>query len=58
MWLQITYPRLIHEEEGNELPLSENFPDEQLFNMDVQLPWYADIVNYLTAKVFPPGISS
>jgi hypothetical protein len=56
--------RLLHEEEEeeeeeeDELPLNENFPDEQLFAVEVQLPWYADIVNYLTAKVFPPGISS
>jgi hypothetical protein len=50
--------RLLHEEEGDELPLNENFPDEQLFEIEVQLPWYADIVNYLTAKIFPPGMSS
>ena len=49
---------LLHEEEGDELPLNENFPDEQLFAVEVQLPWYADIVNYITAKVFPPGMSS
>jgi hypothetical protein len=50
--------RLLHEEEEDELPLNENFPDEQLFAVEVQLPWYADIVNYLTSKVFPPGMSS
>ncbi|XP_059458340.1 uncharacterized protein LOC132187936 [Corylus avellana] len=50
--------RLLHEEEGDELPLNENFPDEQLFVVDIQLPWYADIVNYITAKVFPPDMSS
>jgi hypothetical protein len=38
--------------------LNENFPNEQLFAIEVQLPWYADIVNYLTAKIFPPTISS
>jgi hypothetical protein len=50
--------RLLHEEEEDELPLNENFLDEQLFAVEVQLPWYADIVNYLTSKVFPPGMSS
>lgn len=50
--------RLLHDEEENKLPLSENFPDEQLFAIDLQLPWYADIVNYITTKVFPPGMSS
>ncbi|CAL9029388.1 unnamed protein product [Prunus brigantina] len=50
--------RLLHDKEENKLPLSENFPDEQLFAIDLQLPWYADIVNYITTKVFPPGMSS
>jgi hypothetical protein len=50
--------KLLHEEEEDELPLNENFPDEQLFAVEVQLPWYPDIVNYLTAKGFPPGMSS
>jgi hypothetical protein len=51
--------RLLHEEEeGDELPLNENFTDEQLFAVEVKLPWYADIVNYLTTKVFPPGMSN
>jgi hypothetical protein len=38
--------------------LNENFPDEQLFAVEVKLPWYANIVNYLTAKVFPPSMSN
>lgn len=50
--------RLLHDAEGNKLPLSENFPDEQLLAIDLQLPWYADIVNYITTKVFPPGMTS
>jgi hypothetical protein len=49
--------RLLHDEEGDELPLSENFPDEQLFIVDAQLLWYAYIVNYITTKVFPQGMS-
>ncbi|CAL9001468.1 unnamed protein product [Prunus brigantina] len=44
---------LLHDEEENKLPLSENFPDEQLFAIDLQLPWYADIVNYITTKAVP-----
>jgi hypothetical protein len=50
--------RLLHEEEGSQLPLGEQFPDEQLFAINVHPPWYADIVNYITTKVFPLGMSS
>ena len=31
------------EKEGNEI--EENFPDEQLFQVIVKVPWYADLVN-------------
>ena len=36
-----------------ETGLTENFPDEKLFQLSVQLPWYADIVNYLACGVVP-----
>ena len=42
-------------EKGNEIV--ENFPDEQLFLLSVQTPWYADIVNYLACGVMPPKFS-
>ena len=42
-------------EKGTEL--EENFPDEQLFLLSVQTPWYADIVNYLACGVVPPEFS-
>ena len=42
------------EEEGE---LTENFLDEQLFQLSFQLPWYADIVNYLACGVVPPKFS-
>jgi hypothetical protein len=47
--------KLLHEEEGDELPLNKNFSDEQLFTIDTKLPWYVDIVNYITAKVKGKG---
>ena len=40
------------EEEKTEL--TKNFPDEQLFKFSFQLPWYADIMNYLACGVVPP----
>ena len=42
-------------EEG--IDLAENFPDEQLFQLSFQSPWYADIVNFLTCGVIPPEFS-
>ena len=46
---------IAEKEKGTEL--LENFPDEQLFLLSVQTPWYADIVNYLACGVVPPEFS-
>ena len=43
--------------EEEEAGLTENFPDEQLFQLSFQLPWYADIVNYLACGVVPSEFS-
>ena len=40
-----------------ETEVVENFPDEQLFQMSFQSPWYADIVNYLACGVMPKKFS-
>ena len=40
-----------------EIEVAENFQDEQLFQLSFQLPWYADIVNFLTCGVIPPEFS-
>ena len=40
-----------------KMKVAENFPDEQLFQLSFQLPWYADIVNFLTCGVMPPKFS-
>ena len=42
-------------EKENEI--AENFPDEQVFLLSVQTPWYADIVNCLACGVVPPEFS-
>ena len=42
-----------NETEKEEAELTENFPDEQLFKVSFQIPWYADIVNYLACGVVP-----
>ena len=44
--------RVEQKETGKEeIKLKENFPDEQLFKVSFQIPWYADIVNYLACGV-------
>ena len=39
------------DERGTEI--EENFPDEQNFQVLVQVSWYADIVNYLAYRIMP-----
>ena len=46
----------IEEERGTKI--EENFPDEHLYQVSVQVPWYVDIVNYLACRVMPPELSS
>ena len=46
-----------NETENEETELKENFPDEQLFKVSFQIPWYADIVNYLACGVVPQEFS-
>lgn len=40
---------MIVEFASDSLPIAETFPDEQLKHVS-QLPWYADIVNYLVTN--------
>ena len=35
-----------------QLAINEYFPDEQLLQV-IDLPWFADIVNYLAVNVLP-----
>ena len=46
-----------NETEKEEAELTENFLDEQLFKVSFQIPWYADIVNYLACGVVPQEFS-
>ena len=40
-----------------EREIAENFPDEQLFQLSLPTPWYADIVNFLACGIMPPEFS-
>lgn len=51
--------RLENEEkaQGAECPIGEDFPDEQLFKLDVVgVPWFADIANFLATHTMPPDL--
>ena len=44
---------------SDEVQVNEDFPDEQLLAIEdkMMVPWFADYVNYLVAKVSPPEFS-
>ncbi|KAL8108294.1 hypothetical protein AgCh_024663 [Apium graveolens] len=37
--------------------INESFIDEQLFGVQEEKPWFADIVNYLMSNIMPPDLS-
>ena len=41
-------------EEKNGTEIEENFPYEQMFQVKVQLLWYANLMNYLACGTMPP----
>ena len=43
------------QEEDKEI--EKHFPDEQLFQLSLQSPWYADIVNFLAYEIMPYELS-
>ena len=43
------------EEKGTKM--EENFLDEQPFQLSVQTPWHANIVNFLASGIMPPEFS-
>ncbi|CAN6579222.1 unnamed protein product [Malus baccata var. baccata] len=44
-------------DEANSLPLQERFPNEQPLAVTHQVPWYADIANYLASGKIPSEFS-
>ena len=43
---------------GENVPILDYFPDENLFDVSIQSPWFADIANYLSSRKLPPHFSS
>lgn len=49
--------RLEATKQTEAVEINEVFPDEQIFGTG-EVPWYADIVNYLARSIMPPDCSS
>ncbi|XP_075507502.1 uncharacterized protein LOC142544330 [Primulina tabacum] len=49
--------RLELEEKRVERAIQETFPDEQLFEVNSILPWFADIANFLSCGTLPRDLS-
>jgi hypothetical protein len=43
--------------EGDVSPMEDTFPDEHLFSLSINTPWFADIANYLAAGKLPQHLS-
>ena len=39
------------------IEIAKKIPDEKLFQLSIQVPWYANIVNYLACRIIPPKFS-
>ena len=49
--------RIEHEEDSNEFPIDDAFPDEYLLSITANSPpWYAPFANFLACGVFPPDL--
>ncbi|RDX88482.1 Retrovirus-related Pol polyprotein, partial [Mucuna pruriens] len=45
------------EKEADSMPITDDFPDEQLLHITTPTPWFADIYNFVAASQFPPEAS-
>lgn len=43
--------------DNNDVPVEDNFPDEYLFAVSTKSPWFADIANYLATWKLPSYLS-
>ena len=50
------FPSRIQHEDGIK-PIDDTFPDEHLFAVSVQIPWFTDIANYLAIGKIPNHLS-
>ena len=49
----VDYLSRIHHDENDTTLVDDAFLDEHLFHFFVQIPWYANIANYIAANKIP-----
>ena len=43
--------------EDDDILVDDSFPDEHLFSISVNTPWFADMENYLATRKLPSHLS-
>jgi hypothetical protein len=43
--------------EDNDIPIDDSFPDEHLFSLSINTPWFVDMKNYLATRKLPSHFS-
>jgi hypothetical protein len=43
--------------EDDDIPVDDSFPDEHLFSLSVNTPWFVDMENYLATRKLPSHLS-
>jgi hypothetical protein len=43
--------------EDDDIPVDDSFPDEKLFSLSINTPWFADMANYLATRKLPSHLS-
>jgi hypothetical protein len=43
--------------EDDDIPVDDSVPDEHLFSLSVNTPWFADMENYLATRKLPSHLS-
>ena len=43
--------------EDDDIPIDDSFPDDHLFSLSVNTPWFVDMENYLATRKLPSHLS-
>jgi hypothetical protein len=47
----------IKNEDDDDIPIDDSFPDEHIFSLSVNTPWFVDMVTYLATRKLPSHLS-